>query len=197
MRRILRGLRNFFTGRIFLSLLSLAIALGIALYVIPDLYKNQEATIIVCRVRLPLEVGDHIEDRHLELTETGAYNLPVGVILSKEEIIGNYARLPMVPGDFVFPEKLTPYRVDGVLDLVMEEGCKLLTITPRGAAAAVSSHIQPGDLIDVVVLKDQRLPDNTVTRVVYHHDELLALTVYDVENSSGHSLGNTDTEENA
>ena len=193
-RRFLRALRNFFTGRLFLTLLCATIAGFAAFYYLPTFYKNQEAVLVIPRVKLPLEVGELIEARHLELVEIGAYNLPSSAMTDRDEIVGSYARVAMLPGDFIFAGKLSSWQIDPELDIFLQSGMKLVTVTPKGAAQTVASYLSPGDIVSAGTIHDERQEGGGVTKVVYYPEELSHLLIFGVENNRGMPLASGEEE---
>jgi Flp pilus assembly protein CpaB len=139
-------------------------------------------------------VGELIESKHIELVEVGAYNLPPSTIADKDEIIGNYARMPMLSGDYVLPEKISNYQIDPELDTFLRTGLKLVTVTPKGAAQAVASYLSPGDIVSVGTIHEERIEGGGVAKVVYYPEELSKLVVFGVENSRGAPIISTDDE---
>lgn len=185
LRRTLRALRNFFTGRFFLTMLCATIAGYAAFFLLPSVYKAQEAVVIIPRIKQTLNVGDLIENKHLELVEVGAYNLPANAITDRDEIVGNYVRIPMVAGDFIFADKISAFQIDPQLDTFLKSGLKLVTVTPKGAAQAVASYLSPGDIVSAGTIHEERVEGGGVTKVVYYPVELSKLVVFGVENSRG------------
>ena len=191
VNRVLRTIKGFFSGRIFLSLLSLSLAALCAFVFLPALYRDQKATLQVVRVKEKVERGARIASHHVEVVEVGSFNLPQQVLLSLQGIIGCYAQVDLYPGDFVFPEKISLFRIEQRLDSLLASGQQLLTVTPKNAAQSLAAHLRGGDFVSVAVISELRLPTGEMQRVVEYPPELSHLEVYAVENVRG-SLLNVD-----
>ena len=190
MNSLTRALRIFFTGRLFLSLLCLAIAAYGAFVVLPQMYRDQEATTQVVRVRERVEAGEVIEARHIELVEVGAYNLPAAAILSDSDVLGLFAKVTLLPGDYIFADKIGSFRIDATIDAILAGNQKLVTITPKNAAQTLAAHLLPGDTVQVATISEMRLSGGEIMRVLDYPEQLSNLTVYSVENMRGVSLAN-------
>jgi len=182
-------LRVFFTGRWFLSLLCLSLAGVGAFYLLPQMYKDQEATTMVIRIRERLEPGDLIEPRHLEHVEVGAHNLPAQILLQDSEILGQYAKATLFPGDFVYADKIGSYRVDASMDAFLAANQRLVTVTPKNSAQVLAAHLQPGDIVSIATVRDVRVQSNEIQRVIDYPGILSRLEIFDIENQRGASLG--------
>ena len=160
----------------------------------PQIYRDMEATQYMTRVRLPLTIGDEIEARHLEFVEVGAFNLPATAFVYREDVVGLFARVPLFPGQYIFPENVSTYRVSPVMDAFLAAGKRLVTISMSSPAQAISSHIQPGDIVQASLIYEERVPQGII-RHVYYPEELTRLIVFDVETQRGLSLERIDEEE--
>ena len=188
--RLRRTLRDFFTGRIFLSLLSFALAAVAAFVLLPGIYRDREATVQITRVKERLDKGQRITPAHLETIEVGAYNLPPGVLPDAETVIGMYAASLLLPGDFLFEAKLTAYRLDPLLDTVIAGGWQLLTVTPKNSAQVLAAHLQSGDIVAVATITESR-QSMEMQRQLDFPEELSQLVVFAVESARGSALGNS------
>lgn len=188
---IIRRITGYLTSRLFLTIVFLVISAVIAFGVMPALYSNQSAVRQMPRVKEPIKAGERIGDQQIELVDVGSYNLPSTALVYKEDIIDKYARAALVPGDFLFQEKLSDHQVNSTLDKVQSEGQRLLTITPKSSAAALSSHLLPGDVIGIATIQEVRNTIGTVTEIAYP-DDLARLTVYAVESSQGNELKSSE-----
>ena len=185
-----RRIKNFLMSRAFISGISLLIAAIGAFVILPMAYKDQTATLSVVRVKSSIGVGDEITASHIEIIEVGAYNLPAQAIENRDDVLGKYAHIVMLPGDFIFQEKISDYRFDATMDRVLSSGQRLLTITPGTSAAAVSSHLQPGDFVTVSIVKEVRQGGETIYDISAP-ESVNAVEIYDVETQRGTSLGAT------
>lgn len=92
----------------------------------------------------------------------------------------------------ILKEKISDYKADAVLDLLMQQDKRLVTISLPSIAAGMSSHLQVGDLVSVVSFipaKEQQTQDGFISQPgkVVLNPELKLLTVYGIENASTES----------
>ncbi|MCL2497164.1 MAG: SAF domain-containing protein [Symbiobacteriaceae bacterium] len=185
IRKYMRLLRNFFTGRIFLSLLCLGMAAFCAFVLLPGIYKDQSATVSLVRVKEQLEVGTRLEARHVEVVEVGSYNLPPQAVMNPEEVLGFYTATKLYPGDFLFPAKLSQERLGAGFDHLISSGKQLVTVTPKNAAQALASHLQKGDIVSIAIISEARQSTGELQRLLVYPLELSQLEVFAVENQRG------------
>ncbi|MCL2549092.1 MAG: SAF domain-containing protein [Symbiobacteriaceae bacterium] len=191
MRGLGRALRTFFTGRWFLSLLCLSLAGVGAFYLLPQMYKDQEATTMILRIRERLDPGDLIESRHLERVEVGAHNLPSQALIDDQEILGKFAKVTLFPGDYIFADKIGAFRVDPTMDAFLAANQRLVTVTPKNSAQVLAAHLHPGDIVSIATIRDVRVQSNEIQRVIDYPASLSRLEIFDIENQRGLSLGSS------
>ena len=67
-------------NRIFLSALCIILAGIISFLLLPKLYADKGATVMVLRAAEDITAGTRIEDKHLATVEVGSFGLPDGII---------------------------------------------------------------------------------------------------------------------
>ena len=166
-----------------MSLICIAIAVGIAFFLLPELYEKKAATMMVCLAATDITKGSIITEQALKTAEIGAYGLPTNVVIDKQLALGCYAAVDILAGDMLTANKMQEYKVAAVLDEIIEKELRLVTITFRSAAAGLAAHLQQGDVVQVVTYTEsERIP------VVLVYPELARVRVYDVENAKTQSV---------
>lgn len=183
---------RFFKSRLFLSGLCLLISGILAFGIVPRLYEDKSATVPVIKVNKMVLSGTKIEEADLVEVTVGAFGLPSSVVTDKKILIGKYAKTALYSDDLILTEKISDYKADAVLDAVMHEDKRLVTITLPSMAAGVSSHLQAGDLVSVVSFtpaKEQQTLDGFISQPgkVILTPELKLIQVYGIENASTES----------
>jgi pilus assembly protein CpaB len=170
-------------NRIFLSALCIIVAAAISFGLLPRLYENKGATVMVLRASEDIPAGTRIEDKHLAKAEVGKLGLPEGVINDKTQIVGKIAQTDISRGDYFFPKKLGNFAADETLDRIARNNQRLVTISVLSIAAGLSSHLQSGDIVTVAVFLNKTPDSQSAPPQVILYPELKGLEVYSVENS--------------
>jgi len=175
----LKLLRN----RIFLSALCIIVAAAISFGLLPKFYANKDATIMVLRASENIPAGTKIENKQLAEVEVGKFGLPEGVINDKSLIVGKIAQTNISKGDYFFPEKLGDFAANEILDRIVKNNQRLVTVSVPSIAAGLSSHLQSGDMVTVAVFMEKASNGQDASPQVIIYPELKGLEVYSVENA--------------
>lgn len=164
----------------------------LAFGIVPKLYEDKSATQPIVKVNKAVLAGTKIDETDLIEVSVGAYGLPNSVMKDKKTLVGKYAKMDLYPNDLILKEKISDYKADAVLDLLMQEDKRLVTISLPSIAAGLSSHLQVGDLVSVVSFipaKEQQTQDGFISQPgrVILNPELKLLKVYGIENASTES----------
>lgn len=183
---------RIFRNRLFLSGVCLVLSGILAFGIVPKLYEDKSATQTIIKVNKAVLAGTKIDETDLIEVSVGTYGLPNSVMKDKKTLVGKYAKMDLYPNDLILKEKISDYKADAVLDLLMQEDKRLVTISLPSIAAGLSSHLQVGDLVSVVSFipaKEQQTQDGFISQPgkVILNPELKLLTVYGIENASTES----------
>lgn len=170
-------------NRIFLSALCLILAAGISFMLLPRFYADKSATVTVLRAAEDIPAGTEITEHHLVSVEVGAYGLPEGVLNDKAQIVGKVAQTAIAKGDYFFPQKLGIHLADELLDRIVKNNQRLVTISVPSIAAGLSSHLQAGDFVTVAIFIEKASDGKDTSPQVVIYPELRGLETYSVENA--------------
>lgn len=170
-------------NRIFLSILCLAMAAGVSFLLLPRFYADKSATITILRAAEDIPVGTELAEHHLVSVEVGGYGLPEGVLNNPEQIVGKVAQTDISKGDYIFPQKLGGFLYDELLDRIVKNDQRVVTISVPSIAAGLSSHLQAGDIVTVAVFMEKASDGQDSSPQVILYPELHSLEVYSVENA--------------
>lgn len=170
-------------NRIFLSALCIIVAAAISFGLLPKFYANKDATIMVLRASENIPAGTKIENKQLAEVEVGKFGLPEGVINDKSLIVGKIAQTNISKGDYFFPEKLGDFAANEILDRIVKNNQRLVTVSVPSIAAGLSSHLQSGDMVTVAVFMEKASNGQDASPQVIIYPELKGLEVYSVENA--------------
>ncbi len=170
-------------NRIFLSALCLILAAVVSFLLLPRFYADKSATITVLRAAEDIPAGTEFTEQHLVSVEVGSYGLPEGVLNDKAQLIGKVAQTDIAKGDYLFPQKLGGYLTNELLDRIVKNNQRLVTISVPSIAAGLSSHLQSGDSVTVAVFLEKAPGGQDSSPQVILYPELHSLEVYSVENA--------------
>jgi pilus assembly protein CpaB len=184
-----RILRN----RLFAGGVCLFVAGMIAFVILPGIYSNREATTKIWSAARVIVKGEKIEDAMLTEKEVGVLGLPQNLVKTKDEIVGKFAHADIYPGDFLMEEKFETYRIDPILDHLINEDKRLVTVTLPTLAAGLAAHIEKGDIVMVANYIPERDVQTAAGMIkeasqVIIYPELTEMTIYDIENKKVNSV---------
>jgi len=170
-------------NRIFLSILCLVLAAGVSFLLLPRFYENKSATVMVLRAAEDIPTGTELTEHHLVSVEVGRYGLPEGVLSDQSLIVGKVVQTAIAKGDYFFPQKLGSFVADELLDRIVKNNQRLVTISVPSIAAGLSSHLQVGDIVTIAVFMEKASSGQDFSPQVILYPELHSLEVYSVENA--------------
>jgi len=170
-------------NRIFLSVLCLVLAAGVSFLLLPRFYEDKGATVTVLRAAQDIPAGTELAEHHLASVEVGGYGLPEGVLNDKAQIVGKVAQTAIVKGDYFFPQKLGSFLADELLDRIVKNNQRLVTISVPSIAAGLSSHLQAGDVVTAAIFLEKASDGWDTSPQVIIYPELKGLETYSVENA--------------
>jgi pilus assembly protein CpaB len=129
--------------------------------------------------------GGHSEltEQHLVSVEVGSYGLPEGVLNDKTQLIGKVAQTDIAKGDYLFSQKVGDYLSNELLDRIVKNNQRLVTVSVPSVAAGLSSHLLAGDIVTVAVFMERASNGQDSSPQVILYPELKGLEVYSVENA--------------
>lgn len=170
-------------NRIFLITLCLILAAVVSFLLLPRFYAEKSATVTVLRAAEDISAGAELTESQLVSVEVGSYGLPEGVINDKAQLIGKVAQTAIAKGDYFFPQKVGDYLADALLDRIVKNNQRLVTVSVPSIAAGLSSHLLAGDIVTVAVFLESTADGQDSSPQVILYPELKSLEVYSVENA--------------
>ena len=61
----------------------------------------------IIRIKNDVKIGQEISAKNIETVEVGAYNMPSEVLKKSEDVVGKYATMEMLKGEYVLPTKIS------------------------------------------------------------------------------------------
>lgn len=98
---------QLFKNRIFLGVMSIAMAIIIGFIMVPVIGAATSSTTQVVRVNRDIAVGEKLTEENTVMVEVGKLNLPENVAYTQSDVIGLYATTDMQAGDMITASKVT------------------------------------------------------------------------------------------
>ena len=179
---------NVFKNRTVLGITCIVLAFFICFVVSPLISRISNKTVSIVRVTADIKSGDEItKDMVTEINMSSA-NQPDGIISKSKEVIGKYAVMDMVKGDYVLQSKIadTPY-VENTYLAGLDGTNRAISVTLKSFANGLSGKLKSGDIVSVIA-PDYQKTGMTVIPSELQFVEVVAATAKsgsDVEGETG------------
>ena len=122
--------------RMLFGIISIVLAAVIAFIGIPAVSQQNNTTVHIVRVKTAIAEGSVIMAEALEMAEVSAQNLPANVATDFSQVVGSYASVDLVAGDYFLPAKVsrTASDKDPLLGMLPEEQIAVSVYTGNQAA---------------------------------------------------------------
>jgi pilus assembly protein CpaB len=130
--------------------------------------------IAVAKVDIPL--GTKIIPEQVGEVEFPSNTIPDGAFESIDKLVGRVAVVNIAAREAITDNKLAPAGTDGGLSATIPEGYRAMTVKVDDASG-VSGFIQPGAIVDVVVVidpKENSINQDPISKVVLQNIKVLA-----------------------
>ena len=101
-------------------------------------------------VQQPINAGMAITALHVKAIDWPDAIVPQGAFARATDAVGRVARVAMIPGEPVLPDKLAPVNATGGLSSIIPEGKRAITVKVN-EVIAVAGFALPGSFVDVLV----------------------------------------------
>lgn len=169
-------------NRFLFGILSIVLAAAIAFIALPTIAKQTNGKTEIVHIVQPVPKGAQITSKDVQVVEVGSYNLPSNIARTAEDVVGKYAAVDLIAGDYILASKIsiTPISSDIVLSQI-PSGKVAISLTVKTLASGLSDKLQPGDIIRIYHYMDEAkdIP------------ELQFIKVLSVTDSKGINVDNT------
>lgn len=163
-------------NRTTLGAICILIALIICFVITPFINSASDKTGEILRVSQEIKAGDVIKEGMVKTIKVGAYNLPKDVMRKKDMVVGNYAAVDLVPGDYILPSKLSKTPAEENAYLYRLNGEKqAVSITIKSFADGLSGKLMSGDIVSVIA-PDYRKMGQTVIPTELQYVKVIGVT---------------------
>jgi pilus assembly protein CpaB len=158
------------TGALVFGLLA---AFSVSRYLSSAQANTNVTKVAVAKVDIPL--GTKIIAEQVGEVEVPSGTIPDGAFESAGKLVGRVAIVNIAAREAITDTKLAPQGTEGGLTALIPEGYRAMTVKVDDAAG-VSGFIQPGTLVDVVVVIDPKENSNQdpISKVVLQNIKVLA-----------------------
>ena len=167
---------KFLKNRTVLGIVCIVLALIICFAITPLFNASKSSTMKIIRIKNDLKIGQEITSKDVEAVEVGAYNMPSEVMQKNEDVVGKYAAMEMIKGEYILPTKIsdTPASENAYLYGLTGEK-RAISITIPSFAGGLSGKLISGDIVSVIAV-DYREKGETVVPEELQYVEVIAVT---------------------
>jgi pilus assembly protein CpaB len=159
------------TGALVFGLLA---AFSVSRYLSSAQANSNATKVAIAKVDIPL--GTKIIPEQVGEVELQSNTIPDGAFELAEKLVGRVAIVNIAAREAITDTKLAPQGTEGGLTALIPEGYRAMTVKVDDAAG-VSGFIQPGTLVDVVVVidpKENSTNQDPISKVVLQNIKVLA-----------------------
>ncbi|WP_250277579.1 Flp pilus assembly protein CpaB [[Clostridium] colinum] len=177
-------------NKMALGIFCIVISLLLSLFTINFKTSSSETKNVVVTTK-KIEVGDKITDEMLTFKKISGDTS--GLITNKEDIIGKYAKVPMVANDYVTNDKLNIEALYGSAYLEnLGDDDRAISVSITTNAKGLSGKLESGDIVSIILSNTE---NEEGTKNTYIPDELKYVEVISVSDTSGNDVGSNEDAE--
>jgi len=166
--------------RLLFGIISIALAVVIALIGIPAVIGQSNTKLQIVRVKEAIEEGTVVTAEQLEMAEVSSHGLPANVATDFTQVVGTYALVDLVPGDYFLPTKVSTESPEKDTILKKLTGDKIaVSMSVQSLAGVLSNKLRTDDIVSVYSYED-----GEVVKV----EELQYVRIIAVTNSNGTNI---------
>lgn len=176
--------------RMLFGIISIVLAVVIAFVGIPAVIGQTNKKVNIVRVVKPIEKGATIVADALEIVEVGSYGLPANVATDMKQVVGYYALVDLVPGDYFLPSKVggEPIDKDPILS-ELPDGKVAISMSVKSMAGILSNKLKSEDIVSIYSYND----DGEIEVV----SELQYVRIIAISNASGTNIEDVSSDESS
>ncbi len=166
--------------RLLFGIISIALAAVIALIGIPAVIGQSNTKLQIVRVKEAIEEGTVVTAEQLEMAEVSSHGLPANVATDFTQVVGAYALVDLVPGDYFLPTKVSIESPEKDTILKKLTGDKIaVSMSVQSLAGVLSNKLRTDDIVSVYSYED-----GEVVKI----EELQYVRIIAVTNSNGTNI---------
>ena len=136
--------------RMLFGIISIVLAAVIAFIGIPAVSQQNNTTVHIVRVKTAIAEGSVITAEALEMAEVSSQNLPANVAADFSQVVGSYAAVDLVAGDYFLPEKVsrTASDKDPLLSMMPDDRVAV-SVSVQSLAGILSNKLRADDIVSI------------------------------------------------
>ena len=143
---------SIFKNRTVIGVICILLALVICFGITPLFNRGISQKAEIVRVTKDIHAGELITKDMVTTAEVGSYNLPSGLMTTKNNVVGKYAKADLAVGDYILAAKLSDAPAAENAYLYNLDGTKqAISVTIKSFATGLSGKLQSGDIVSVIV----------------------------------------------
>lgn len=167
---------KFLKNRTVLGIVCIVLALIICFAITPLFNASKSSTMRIIRIKNDMKIGQEITSKDIEAVEVGAYNMPSDVAQKSEDVVGKYAAMEMIKGEYILPIKISDTPASENVYLYGLTGEKrAISITIPSFAGGLSGKLISGDIVSIIAV-DFKEQGETVVPEELQYVEVIAVT---------------------
>ena len=167
---------KFLKNRTVLGIVCIALALIICFAITPLFNASKSSTMKIIRIKNDVKIGQQLTSKDVENVEVGAYNMPSEVLQKSEDVVGKYATMEMIKGEYILPTKISDTPASENAYLYGLTGKKrAISITIPSFAGGLSGKLISGDIVSVIAV-DYKEQGKTLVPEELQYVEVIAVT---------------------
>lgn len=133
-------------------------------------------------------IGDKITDEMIDYKKLSGDI--TGLVTNKEDVVGKYANISMLKGDYITNGKLSTEAIYGsaYLENLGEED-RAISVSITSNAKGLSGKLESGDIVSVILSSTENQEDKKDT---YIPEELKYVEIISVSDTSGYDVGSSE-----
>lgn len=167
---------SFLKNRTILGVICIVLSLLICFALTPLFNQSVSQKTRIVRVVKDISSGNQITRDMVQTVEVGGYNLPENVLRQSDKVIGKYAAVDLMPGDYIFSTKLsdTPASENAYLYHLNGEK-QAISVSIKNFAEGLSGKLISGDIVSVIA-PDYKKQGSTVIPPELTYVEVIGVT---------------------
>lgn len=169
-------IKEMFKNRTVLGVSCIVLAFLICFVISPMVSRTANKTVTAVRVTGTIKSGDEIKKDMVSEIKVPNTNQPDNLVSDEKEVVGKYAVMDMIKGDYVLKEKVadSPY-VENTYLAGLNGDKRAISITLKTFATGLSGKLKSGDIVSVIA-PDYQKSGMTVIPLELQYVEVIAAT---------------------
>lgn len=143
-------MKKLFRNRTFLGIACILFGLLVCFVLSPAINRASNGQTQIVRVTKSIPEGTTITKEMVTTVSVGSYNLPLNIVKSEKDAVGQYSTMKMEPGDYILSSKISskvqnPYLSD------LDGKKQAISISIKSFSAGLSGKLQSGDIVQLYV----------------------------------------------